>query len=244
MADVTLLTITGDRQELFALSERYAQRQTAWGEVDWLVVDDGVEPTQCTLGQTYIRLPHEPVPRQSFRRNLLVGLSSVRSDKVIIWEDDDSYADVWHVERMAAMLKWKRLVGTSLAKYYNVKHRCWKVHQNHQHASLCCTGFSGDKTKRLLMGYVDKDPRPETADGGLWRRCGLSPDEKAIIPCSTVVGIKGASGRGGLGIDHAGTLADYTPDPDLQQLTKWVGSEWAKHYEKYYQPLEVQPSGG
>lgn len=240
--DTTILTVTGDRHEAFALCEQYMQRQTVFESCQWLVIDDGEEPTKCTLGQTYVRLPPETHPASSFRRNMLVGLTSLTTPKCVIVEDDDSYADRWFLERTISILNWKSLAGTSRSKYYHAGRRMWRVHPNNTHSSLHSTGFKGDKVKRLMIGHLDKHPKPFTLDSQIWRSSGLTAEEKSIIPCSTVISIKGMPGRRGLGIHHRPEeLTDYTPDPDLQQLRRWIGDD-ADAYAKYYTPATI-PEG-
>ena len=70
---ITLITPTGDRHEAFALCEKWIGRQSYIGQIQWVVVDDGHEPTETTLGQEVLR--PEPVEGYSLCRNLVLGRS-------------------------------------------------------------------------------------------------------------------------------------------------------------------------
>src|SRR5690606_28895711 len=92
---ITLLTCTGDRPLLFQRLERWMARQTVpW--THWIVVDDGVRPTRCTLGQRSIRLPAGSAPSVSFAKNLAAAFDELSnladSEFVCFIEDDDWYA--------------------------------------------------------------------------------------------------------------------------------------------------------
>lgn len=233
---LTLITLTGDRQWAFSLCEKYMARQTVgWG--NWLVIDDGHEPTVTTLDQQVIRLSPGLPPKESFRRNMQVALShggSVpRGDKILFIEDDDWYSR-WHIELMNAQLDNCVLAGEGRAKYYNVKQRKFLVHPNNAHASLCQTGFKGDDIRRLALSYLTTASAPEMLDGHIWKRAGVVDTIKRLNPTSTTtVGIKGAPGRGGLGGHHVELPPQYRDDADASVLKLWLAED-AHHYEGYY----------
>lgn len=238
---VTVVTVGGDRPECLALLEKYMARQTNFGDFAWLIVDDSLEPMPTTMGQDVIKLPYEPDPSLSFRKNMLVALTGVKTKGVVICEIDDCYARTY-VEEQADILRYKQLSGRSFARYYHCPTRSWMVHSNNQHASLCQTAFSGEQVRQAAVDYLNKGVHPSRLDGHLWRRAGLPIEIKCIIPGGTVtVGIKGAWGRPGLGIHHRPEeLAGYTPDPELKQLRKWIGED-ADAYAPLYQPPETEP---
>lgn len=203
----------------------------------WIVVDDGVEPVKCTLGQEHVRLPTIDSPRESFRRNWLTGLRMAMSFILCI-EDDDWYRPDY-IEQMTAMLEQRPLVGESRAKFYNVRHRMFMVHPNRQHASLCQTGIGNKEIRDAAITVLSNDRRPETLDGGLWRRSRISPDMKFLRPASTLcVGIKAMPGRGGMGVGHTAAemrQSGYQGDPGGEMLRQWIGED-AAAYLPFFEP--------
>lgn len=251
---LNLITLTGDRQWAFDLCEQYMARQTIkWGR--WIVVDDGKEPTKCSLDQVYLRLDPGLSPRESFRQNMLnaltrlgnLGRSNKRQpeDRVLFIEDDDWYSR-WHIENVNSYLDRASIAGECHAKYYNVYHRKYYVHPNTSHASLCQTGFKGEDVRRLALNYLESTHFPEQLDGHLWRRAGIVDSIKKLGPTSTTaVGIKGMPGRGGLGIHHGELPPEYEDDLDMTTLRLWLSDD-SKHYEAYYQEPVVtvsEPTG-
>lgn len=239
---VTVITVGGDRPECLALLEKYVSRQTVQ-DFAWLLVDDSQEPMQPTLGQDVIRLPYESSPRESFRKNMMVALTQVKTPGVVIAEIDDWIAP-GYIEEQSEILQYKELSGRSKAKYFHVASRAYFVHPNTAHCSLCQTAFSGPKVRTAMLEYLGKDRRPEQLDGYIWKRAGLTDKSKSIIPGGTMtVGMKAMPGRGGLGIHHRleeVVAAGYTPDLDLVQLRRWIGEDYL-NYLPFHTP-ETQPS--
>lgn len=234
---ITLVTPTHDRPQAFALCEKYMARQTVKPD-RWIVVDDGVEPARCTLGQERIRLLTIDTPRESFRKNWLTGLQMARG-RILCIEDDDWYrAD--YIEQMAEMFDARPLIGEARARYFNVRHRMFLTHTNRFHASLCQTGIGSEEIRQAAVRVLETDKRPEMLDGSLWRRSGVSPELKLLRPSSTIcVGIKAVPGRGGMGVGHS--LAEmkaqpYQFDPSAEMLRRWIGEEDAVAYLPFYQP--------
>src|SRR5687767_12331328 len=90
--DVSLLTATRGRPEAFRLCERWAERQTFAGHIQWIVVDDGQRPTMCTMGQQYVRREPSLSRGCTLADNLLAAIPLIESDKIVFIEDDDWYA--------------------------------------------------------------------------------------------------------------------------------------------------------
>ncbi len=237
MSELTIITCTGDRPIAFCRCELYLARQTS-RDFHWIVVDDGLTETVCSQGQEYVRLPPAASPKESFRANYIAALSRVQTPYFLVAEDDDWYSR-WYVEFMHDLLRFGEslLVGESRAKYYNVRHRAWKVHRNTRHASLSQTGFRTLLTRDVMLAYLQSDPNPQQLDGAIWKRCGLLRSQMQLLPVSShCVALKGTPGRSGLGIDH--TLNelrrhDYTFDPNAERLKLWLGGD-ARHYEECY----------
>ena len=130
MADITLITATGDRPEALALCERYMLRQTFKGRIQWLVVDDGQVPCIPSEGQEYLRREPSAEDRQpTLALNILTVLPFVESDKILFIEDDDWYAPDY-IEYMVCALNNAVIAGEGNAIYYNVKERKYFKHGN------------------------------------------------------------------------------------------------------------------
>jgi hypothetical protein len=225
---LTLITLTGDRPDAFALCEAYMARQSHRAG-RWIVVDDGRTPTRCTQGQQYIRRePRGSDPPQTLCLNLCTALEhGMLGDALAIIEDDDWYAP-GHLAAMAAGLEHHDLYGEGLARYYNVAGRCHLEIANTAHASLCATAFRRSLVPTVLE--VCRDPNP-FADLQLWRAVDAS--RKRVDPAlRNVVGIKGMPGRRGIGCGHDRTLPAYQPDPELSRLREWIGAD-ADTYAPY-----------
>jgi len=207
-----------------------------------LPVCSAEERTFFRQSDTYIRGETGLPPAESFRSNLLAGMEAVEYDKVLIIEDDDWYHPCY-VAMMTALLDVRPLVGSARAKFYNVRHRKYLVHNNTSHASLCQTGFRRElfpKVIEILQNSGSLIPTgPQQLDGTLWRRSGIPAGHKLLLPESPhVVGIKGMPGLPGLGIHHrAEELRGYTDDPELLQLREWIGSD-AEFYRHQFEVSE------
>lgn len=205
----------------------------------WIVADDGRTPADCTAGQIHVRLPFQEVPRESYRKNWLAGLEACGAigdgDVILFIEDDDWYRDDYIAE-MVAMLKDKRIAGESRAKYYNVRYRRHLIHANRNHASLSQTGIRGPALLNRILQILRTDPKPESLDGGLWRRCHIPASDKSLRHDSRlVVGMKGMSPRAaGVGHGSAEVIrGQYKRDPELHQLRRWIGDDAANYVEFY-----------
>lgn len=244
---ISLVTATADRPVAFALCEKYMSRQTYGGEIEWIVADGGRRKIECTLGQTHLHVTPNTTPRESFRQNLIAALNHVSHDRVLFIEDDDWYHP-GYVAWISQRLNVHPLVGESRAKYYNVRHRMWRIHPNTIHASLCQTGIRAPVIEHALDVLRGDDfhnsRNPQQLDGTLWKRRGLPDSIKYLEPESRhVVGIKGVPGRPGLGIDHtleeirsgatSGGVPKYRHDPSGDVLASWIGREDAEAYRGF-----------
>jgi hypothetical protein len=224
MDGITLLTPTGDRQAAFTLAERWMERQTFRGDIQWLVADDGAIPTRCTMGQTVIRPAPLWRPGQNTQfRNLLELLPLIRFDRILHCEDDDWYARTY-IETMARRLEQSPLVGEYPARYYNVRYRHWRDCGNDAHASLFQTGMRREMVERLQRICQ----RRRWIDMALWR---ATPSQ--LFRGEESVGIKGMPGRAGQVKAHGRLRPGMdTADPDLEKLRMWIGED-AEVYRGY-----------
>lgn len=223
MLGVTLITPTGGRPEAFALCERWAERQTYRGEIQWLVADDGPVDTPCTMGQTVIRPEPRWNPGQNTQfRNILAMLPLVKFDRIVAWEDDDHYAPTY-VETMVRRLDEAALVGEFPSRYYNVRDRRWRDCGNSDHASLCQTAMRAE-TLPALKRICEQQ---QWIDMALWPRVA----DKKLFPGHENVGIKGMPGRPGQVRAHRITIG-MSSDPDLSALRSWIGED-AEVYRRF-----------
>lgn len=236
MPTLTVLTLTGDREDGITLCAKYMDRQTLQPD-RWIVVDDGVNPVDKAVvrGADVITRNRSAFDAaHTLPQNLLAALPLVRTDFLVFMEDDDWY----HPEYLASMaqrLEQAPLAGECPALYYRVGTRMWRimpVQPGRPHASMACTGVSQRMYPALAAACIGGTPH---ADLRLWSmmmaaRQGLH--EPAPRLC---VGIKGMPGRrgqtSGWGRDEAG----YTADPELAYLRSIIGAD-ADAYAKYYEP--------
>lgn len=218
-----LLTATGCRPEAFALCERWMAAQTYTGQVTWIIVDDGVEPTPITRSpkgwtQVVIRpMPYWRPGQNTQARNLLKGLAAVDPRfPVLIIEDDDHYAPDW-LATVAQALERAELVGECRARYYNIAQRKGRQLRNEGHASLCATAMRGAAIETFRRCC---ERSPKFIDLELWRR----HRSRHLFTGYRVVGIKGLPGRGGIGMGHRDDFRGEF-DPDGALLRQWVGDD-------------------
>lgn len=218
-----VLTPTGARPEAFALCARWMARQTYRGAVRWIVVDDGPEPLSVpdmpeNIAVEVVR--PEPFWREGQNtqaRNLLAGLAVVRDGiPLVIFEDDDWYADDW-LDHCAEQLKRAELVGECRARYYNVATNRGRQLRNERHASLCSTAMRGKAIQTFRKAC---QRRPKFIDLELWR----THRSRFLFGGHRVVGIKGLPGRGGIGMGHSKDFAGQS-DTDHALLREWVGDD-------------------
>ncbi len=229
MEDLAIITPTSDRPMAFQLCERWMVRAMAhYGRpVHWYVVDDGVEPAQCTLEQTVIRRVPCASPTESFLRNLSAGLEAVRESRVVFIEDDDWYA-ADYLSMMAESLERADIVGEGCAKYYSVPSRKYHVFPNYDHASLCQTGIR----RRLLDWFKNYVARSTAAyvDLPLWKEGAAKFTRQLAGESLRCVGIKGLPGKKGLSEGHDGAPNWEGDDSRGEVLRSWLGVEDAAIY--------------
>jgi hypothetical protein len=128
------------------------------------------------------------------------------------------------------------IVGEAKAKYYNIKHKCYKICGNVNTASLCQTAFRSDLLTTFYTCCLKRDS--SFIDSRLWNKSTLGKkcvfqDGRALC-----VGIKGMPGRNGIGMGHrmGGKKKHYTMQVDStwQILKKWIGESDAQFYIDLY----------
>jgi len=221
---ITVITPTGDRPEAFALCERWMSQQTYTGQIQWIVVDDGVQPTTCTMGQKYIR--EKPMQQHSLCRNLRAAIPHIRGKCIFVVEDDDYYAP-HYLSTMVGRLQRADLVGEFGAKYYYLRHKSFRHnHQSEHHASLCRTGMTRTVLQTLERCAQGWHPSVDLRLWRAWRGSTFSWRDVDGTQ-SLCVGMKGVEGRQSRGWKPSRNAVN---DAELQTLEKWVGKEAAEIY--------------
>lgn len=226
---VTLITCTGARPEAFSLCEKYIQRQTYKGPLQWIVVDDGPIPTRCHCDQQYIRAKKIWEPGYNSQRdNLNQAIEYIKGDIVLIIEDDDWYSSNY-IEVMLDLMKYFALVGEGNAKYYHVEAQGYQEQHNTMHVSLCQTGFRKELIKPF---YAAINSGEFYIDIVLWTRSVAEKWSRCvIIDKNLCIGMKGLPGRTGLGQGHK-QQKHFMHDLGFAKLREWVGAD-APVYEMF-----------
>jgi len=234
MNGLTLITPTSGRPEPFMLCEKWVSRALQHypgSDFQWIVVDDGITPAQCTLGQQHIRLAPVDNPKESFRRNLLTALQNVEHEVILFIEDDDWYAEQY----LATMYKWLtgdiKIAGEAMARYYFLPTQRYHYCRNSEHASLCQTGIRSCFIP-WLTNYLQKNSHSPYIDIALWREAKRRKNY-LLSPQSTLcVGLKGLPGKTGIGMGHR-LSRSHQHDPEGKVLRQWIGETDADIYEKF-----------
>lgn len=228
---VTLITCTGDRPRSFRLLERWMERQTYGGPIQWLVVDDGQVPTVMHRGQHHIRRkPSDGDALPSMNMNLLAALPHINRPNVLIIEDDDYYPDDY-VRQMLEWLREHEIVGQSRGLHYHLEKKAWMQAREDDFASLCRTGMRTYLLEQLGCAAYVNDVAVDTR---LWKNTGA---KKLLVPEPTVaarcVSIKGVPGRRGYTWDK---IRSWQSDRNGYKLREWIGED-AEHYERLHDPI-------
>lgn len=224
---VTVITPTGDRHRAFKLLERWMDRQSYTGPIQWLVVDDGVEPTPMHRGQQYIRRkPSTGDEMPSLNMNLKAAIPEVKYGTVLIMEDDDWYGDDY-VRQMHHWLREFEMVGQANGYYYNLEKRGWWRPGESSWISLCRTGFRRYMLPQFEFAVHSKDWKVDTRFWEKQRNSHSTHTPQDCPPESRCVSMKGAPGRRGYTWSWN---RPWIPDPDGAVLKEWIGAD-AAHYD-------------
>ncbi len=234
MNSLTLITPTSDRPRPFALCEKWMSRALQHyhgSNFQWIVVDDGVSPAKCTLGQQHIRLDAIADSTESFRQNLLAALQEAKHEIILFIEDDDWYAEQY----LAKMCKWMTndfdIVGETKARYYFLPTQRYHFCRNSEHASLCQTGIRRS-LRPWIIKHLQRNKGNPYIDIALWRE-GRRRGKYLLRPQTTLsVGMKGLPGKTGIGMGHR-LSSRHQHDVEGEMLRQWVGKDDAALYEKW-----------
>ena len=234
---LTVITPTGARQEAFKLCERYVSRQTLQPH-QFIVMDDEVPRTICTMGQEYIFCPQFK-GRMSLLNKIafLISSGKVTGDALVFVEDDDWYHPKW-LQFCSDQLEKYDMIGEGHAIYYNVRYRYWIDYRNMSHSSLCSTAIRSNlfpKVLELCDTTTNKDP---FLDQRIWLdNGGIKCSKRVFRPDAgrLVIGIKGMPGRAGYNVGHDKMAQDAIRELNMAKLRTLIGSD-ADAYEQFYNP--------
>ena len=237
MAGLTLITATGGRPECAPLLAEYLARQTYRGPRTWIVLDDCDPPMPAMGADRVIRPPWRWQPGENtYAKNLALLLREARQqphDHLLIIEDDEWYGPNYLAEMARALEDWP-LVGEFKPRYYCVRTRTYRVHdqkRHRKHSCLCRTGLRRGRLWEKLTAIV-ADPKA----GAIYDRPLWAGEAGRLLRARLSVGIKGMPGRPGIAGGHHGHVK-YAPDPDLSVLRAWIGAD-ADRYEGYHAPVQ------
>jgi len=230
---IVLITPTGGRPKQFELCMQWMKRQTYTGRVLWIVIDDCIPVTTNTLDDnfrenwTIIKKYPAPIWQVGMNtqgRNLAVAINVIRHfprswiDAIFVIEDDDYYKPMY-IEEMLNHLGSYDLVGQGSTIYYDVKRQLYKNNGNTKHASLFQTCFTINALDILETCLTN-----EFIDIEFFKR-SINKNVFGGQPLS--IGIKGLSGRAGIGMGHRMRSGAY--DPNYSVLKDLLGDDY-----KYY----------
>lgn len=216
---VSVITCTHDRPEAMRLCEEYVGRQTIRPH-EWIVADDGVvmHPFTTDLNLVHIRRPTAKAGAASLCDNMSAALDAVTGDVVVIMENDDHYA-ANHIHCAMCHMDGDGRSGCGVIRYYNIKHRRWRVMMN-RGSALCNTAFVRELIPDMKAA-VDSARRScaHNIDGRFWGNIRAGVHDEA-----TVIGMKGLPGTAGLGIGHRPGYGWHN-DPSGAKLREWIGDD-------------------
>lgn len=233
---LTLITPTGDRQQAFALCQRWMQRQTFQGRVHWIIVDDGQTPTQVTFQRPGWTVAYYRRERQAgehwhtLAAQMREAMRHLYDDleRVVIIEDDDWYSP-GYLSLMDELLDRAELVGIWSNPAYRVAEPpAWRFHPHGRgtpgRTVFAATGATGAALAHL-QDMLDADPGQDPSlDRRWWKTFTGSKLLRPIGDPPEMVQIKGLPGRMGFGTPHR-SADGLTPDPERTRLARWIGEE-------------------
>lgn len=226
---ITAVTNAHNDPQHFALLEKYVARMTRKPDT-WLVVNDS-DPEyrsqyKYNLGQeVHYRDTRLPINGNNLSWCKICEEKLIKTDYVCILEHDDYYSSDF-IFQCEASLQEAPLMGFCFDTYYHVPTRSYKLMKNSYHASLAATAFHSDL---LLAVHWCAGMGNPFIDSALWS--GYNGPNSLVNNTKEDGSVYhlGIKGHHGITIHHREPY-DYTPDPDGQQLKKWIGEE-AKNYD-------------
>lgn len=233
---IALITPTGGRPKQVDYIASYMKSQDYTGKVLWLITDDVIPFTTDFLQEgfkanwTIEKLYPEPYWQEcenTQARNLLVAIEALEKrtdiDYVFIIEDDDYYKPNY-LSKMISLFGDHKLIGQKGTSYYNVTTKQIRRMPNERHSSLFQTAFSIE-----LLSTFKKvvESNHKFIDFVFWKEVGgfLFNDNLSI-------GIKGLSGRKGIGIGHKKEKLAKIPQINQEVLKQIFGEDFINYAEQ------------
>ncbi len=223
---ITLLTCTRNRPMAFALLEKWIAAQTVRPD-KWIVVTDGWEGYQFTMGQTVVKRRPRKSERHSLCENMLTGLRKLGTFDVCAICDDDDYFSPTYLATMLATIDGYDMAGLAECVYFNIRYRQFIRLRNITHAPLGTTCFR--PAVLPLVQEIAERGNPYI-DYSLWHEwTGSSRLRLAAMPGErpTWVGIKGMPGERGIGLGH---YPSGSSDSSLKFLQEWLPAAAYREY--------------
>lgn len=234
---IALITPTGNRDFQIKLCAKYMLRQNFTGYVDWYIIDDCLPFTsdfikeQCKRTNWNIYIIH-PAPYwkegdNTQGRNLSMALNSItisnkKYDGIFFIEDDDWYCSDY-LSITLSHLDNNDITGGMCALYWNIPNNVTERCNNVKHSSLCQTAM-----KPVIIPYMQKVIQQGNRffDMDLFDMChrwNMDINLFRSVP-DICVGIKGLSGRGGIGNFHKVTT--HIPNNTKENLQVIMGADY------------------
>ena len=227
---IALITPTGGRKAQIHMLSMFMQNQDYKGEVLWVIVDD-VCPITCNFideynfrpGWTILKVLPHPLweeGQNTQARNLLAGIREVEKydlEAVFIIEDDDYYPPNY-ISEMMQRLEGFDLAGETKTVYYNVKQKGWSRFNNTRHASLFQIVMKPGVLqlfKKICLKHK------KLIDIKL---CYQIKNKNLFQAPPIAIGIKGLSGRAGIGVGHREGRA-VNQDATGEKLKELIGKD-------------------
>lgn len=223
------ITCTNQRHAAMERCARYMEEQIRQPDM-WVVVGSmqrTVESLQCgdehEMIVKMIRNDGEP-GWANFVANMRCALRYVPEDYAIAFFEDDDWYRPDHLAMLEEALETAEAVGVCGMRYFHLGTRTYLDHQGPVRP-LAGLAFRGRQARAAMLKAIDtaQDLQTYAIDRFFWRLVKM--DGISHIPLSnpTVIGIKGWGGAGNLGIGR--DPSGWTPDPDGEQLRRWVGDD-------------------
>ena len=235
---ISVITPTGGRSLAFELCELCMSKQTIQ-PYEWIVVDDYIVPTQCTMGQKVIRRqPFWKTGQMTLQKNLLEALKVVTGDIIFIIEDDDWYSPNY-IENMVKKIETlsegkpignsSLLIGEGVSLYYNIRNYTYYYFNNMSYSSLFQTAFTKDlipQINNLLIKYMDN----LYFDGCLWKDLEHCNKIVFLTKSPWSIGMKGLRGKRFMHTFGHNKELSFLDEKHFYFLEKMIGKTDAEIY--------------
>lgn len=238
--NLAIITPTADRPEAIELCSKFVLRaiHRISEPVQWIIADGGktkLRDIKRRFNALYIDAQPFEHPAENLCNNLLEAVSCVRSEKVVIMEDDEWYHKDYLRIVLENLSKGDVLFGVHPSIYYHLpSRRTWNANNRH-HASLCCTSWCGQEITNAFIQILNtafqlKSPWVDMKLWSEWHGKKLLHDQQRNAEWVNV-GIKGLPGKPGIGFGHRPDGSKWLGDPRMQFLRNIIGDRDIRMYQ-------------